>query len=95
METGCFNHGDEGRFTGAYYYDIERIAPFMENAGFETLRLIGSESVAGGMSAAQWNYWRTQGEEAYWEIMEIIFEMAVNPAILGMSSHLLYIGRKV
>lgn len=40
--TGCFNHSDEGRFTGAYYFNIEEINPFMESYGFESIELLGS-----------------------------------------------------
>jgi hypothetical protein len=41
-QSGCFNHADEGCFTGAYYFNIEEIKPFMESQGFESLELIGS-----------------------------------------------------
>ncbi|MGZ9584396.1 class I SAM-dependent methyltransferase [Paenibacillus marinisediminis] len=94
MDNGCFNHEDEGRFTGAYYYHIDDIKPFMESCGFETLDLIGSSSIAGRMSEDNWNYWREQGEEAFQQLMELIYESSSDPHLLGVSSHLLYIGRK-
>ena len=34
-QSGIFNHTDEGRFTGAYYFNIEDIQPFMESQGFK------------------------------------------------------------
>jgi hypothetical protein len=37
IATGSFNHEDKGRFTGAYYFDLQEINPFMESNGFETL----------------------------------------------------------
>jgi len=92
-KTGCFNHADEGRFTGAYYFDIDEIKPFMESNGFENLELIGS-NVASILTNENWDYWRDKGEHEVEKIVELIIERAADPYILGMSSHLLYIGRK-
>jgi ubiquinone/menaquinone biosynthesis C-methylase UbiE len=94
LETGVFNHSDEGRFTGAYYFNIEDIKPYMEEHGFHTTKLIASGSIAGGMLPEQWDYWRSKGEEEYHKIIDIIMKAADNPYILGASSHLLYIGQK-
>ncbi|WP_256759020.1 bifunctional 2-polyprenyl-6-hydroxyphenol methylase/3-demethylubiquinol 3-O-methyltransferase UbiG [Cohnella sp. WQ 127256] len=94
LATGVFNHQDEGRFTGAYYYDIDEVKPFMEAHGFESLKLIGSGSIAGAMTPEQWDYWRQQGDEAFDQIVQLIMEASESPYILGSSSHLLYIGRK-
>lgn len=94
MKTGVFNHSDEGRFTGAYYYNIEDIKPFMESHGFESIKLIASSSIAGALKPEQFDYWRSRGEEEFHEVMKMIYQEAENPSILGVSSHLLYIGRK-
>lgn len=94
LGTGEFNHSDEGRFTGVYYFDIDEIMPFMEAYGFESVKLIGSDSIAGRMTSEQWDYWRQQGEESYEQVMELVMEASENPYILGSSSHLLYIGRR-
>jgi ubiquinone/menaquinone biosynthesis C-methylase UbiE len=94
LESGVFNHSDEGRFTGAYHFNIEDINPYMEEHGFHTIKLIASGSIAGGMSPEQWDYWRSKGDEEYHKIIDIIMKAADNPYILGASSHLLYIGQK-
>ncbi|MCR8656423.1 class I SAM-dependent methyltransferase [Paenibacillus endoradicis] len=94
LETGVFNHIDEGRFTEAYYYPIEEIATFMEVQGFHTDKLVGSSSVATSMSKEQWDYWKDRGEDEFNTIMNIILEQSDNPYILGSSSHIMYIGRK-
>ena len=94
IETGVFNHSDEGRFTGAYYFNIDDIQPFMESHGFESIQLIASSSVAGSFQPEHFEYWRSRGEEEFRVIMELIYKEAANPYILGMSSHLLYIGRR-
>ncbi|WP_051348720.1 class I SAM-dependent methyltransferase [Peribacillus kribbensis] len=91
MSTGCFNHQDDGRFTGAYYFNIDEIKPFMDAHGFEALSLLGSN--AGTiLTPEHWDYWRNKGEAE--KVIQFIKEQAADPSILGISSHLLYIGRK-
>ncbi|SDN02671.1 Methyltransferase domain-containing protein [Psychrobacillus sp. OK028] len=92
-DTGCFNHQDEGRFTGAYYFNIDEIKPFMEEQGFESLELIGS-NVGAILNDENWNYWRDKGEKEVEKIIKMLIEKADDPYILGISSHLLYIGIK-
>ncbi len=92
-ETGCFNHSDKGRFTGAYYYRVEDIEPFMESNGFEKIALIGS-NVGSLITNSQWDYWREKGESEVEKIVDLLIENATEPSLLGASSHLLYIGKK-
>ena len=92
-QLGCFNHSDEGRFTGAYYYNIEEIKPFMEEQGFESIELIGS-NIGAMLNSEHWVYWRNKGDDEVEKVIQFIIENADNPHILGISSHLLYIGRK-
>ncbi|WP_445505425.1 class I SAM-dependent methyltransferase [Niallia sp. 03091] len=92
-QTGCFNHADKGRFTGAYYFNIEDINPFMEAQGFETLDLIGSNAGA-ILNNDSWKHWQDKGEQEVKKIIDLIKEKATDPYILGISSHLLYIGKK-
>lgn len=95
MNTGKFNHSDVGRFTGAYFFDIEDIKPFMESHGFETIDLIGSTNIGTLLNEGQWNYWREKGDEEYRKLIEFLIKMARDPYVLGVSSHLLYVGRKM
>lgn len=92
-QSGCFNHADEGRFTGVYYINIEDINPFMEAQGFETLELIGS-NIGALLNNDSWSYWRDKGEQEVDKIIRLLKERAADPYTLGISSHLLYIGRK-
>ncbi|PEK98896.1 bifunctional 2-polyprenyl-6-hydroxyphenol methylase/3-demethylubiquinol 3-O-methyltransferase UbiG [Bacillus sp. AFS017336] len=92
-QSGSFNHADDGRFTGAYYFNIEDINPFMEQQGFETLELIGS-NVGTILNDESWNYWRNKGESEVEKVISLLIEKATDPYILGTSSHLLYIGKK-
>ncbi|WP_040203498.1 class I SAM-dependent methyltransferase [Neobacillus jeddahensis] len=90
-QTGCFHHADEGRFTGAYYFNIEDINLFMESQGFETLNLLGS-NVGAILPQDSWNYWKERREAE--RIIQLLIEKATDPYLLGISTHLLYIGRK-
>lgn len=94
IRTGEFNHSDEGRFTGAYYFNVEDIQPFMESYGFETLNLIGSSNIGTLLSKEQWEYWQNRGKDEFTQLIELLKETATNPYVLGVSSHLLYIGKK-
>lgn len=91
-EQGVFNHQDKGRFTGAYYFSIEDIRPFMEQGGFETIDVIGSSSIGAMLNNEQKQYWTDQGEQQ--KLLDFLIASANDPAVLGISSHLLYIGRK-
>ncbi|WP_028560551.1 class I SAM-dependent methyltransferase [Paenibacillus pinihumi] len=91
-ENGVFNHQDEGRFTGAYFYDVNEITPFMEQHGFDTVTVIASSSLGGLLSSEQRQYWEEQGEGN--QMTDLLIGMAEDPSILGIASHLLYIGRK-
>ncbi|REK71670.1 class I SAM-dependent methyltransferase [Paenibacillus paeoniae] len=97
VKTGVFNHSDPGRFTGVYYEQVDRIIPQMEEEGFETLQLIGSDGFASVLDhdpqAAE--YWRSQGDEAYRQLMELIIGSSDDPYMLGVSTHVLYIGRRL
>lgn len=93
-EDGVFNHQDEGRYTGGYYYPIADIKPFMERNGFETVDLVSSNGIGGRLTEAKWEYWRNRGDDEFNKLMEIIYETASDPYLLGISSHLLYIGKK-
>lgn len=94
IKTGIFNHRDQGRFTGAYYFNIEDIKPFMESHGFETLNLIGSENIGSVLTPEQWEYWRNRGDQEYKKLIDLLIKTATDPYVLGISSHLLYIGRR-
>ena len=91
-ETGCFDHSDEGRFTGAYYFEIDEIKEFMESNGFECIELIGS-NIGTFLSNENWQYWNEKGEGN--KLINLLKERANDPSVLGLSSHLLFIGKKV
>lgn len=95
MHDGIFNHSDEGRYTGAYFYNVEDIKPFMESNGFESIQLIGSTNIGSLLNEEQWSYWKQRGQEEYDQLIDFLIQSAQDPSLLGISSHLLYIGRSV
>lgn len=94
LDSGIFNHADKGRFTGAYFFRLEDIEPFMREHGFECVKLVGSSGMAGLFKKEHLEYWRSRGDAAYEEVMSLICEMSGEPSVLGTSPHVLYIGRR-
>lgn len=89
LDTGIFNHTDAGRFTGAYFERIEDIAPFMEDQGFQTIDLVGSDGFAQALNENSIRYWHEQDESTWEEMMELIYEGARSPYLLGAAAHIL------
>jgi ubiquinone/menaquinone biosynthesis C-methylase UbiE len=82
-----------GTFNLAYLYHPADIAPFMEEAGFQTLELVSSQSLAGDVQRHLALFAERQPELYPWVMHELI-ELANEPAILGSGFHILYIGKK-
>ncbi|GGG72849.1 class I SAM-dependent methyltransferase [Paenibacillus radicis (ex Gao et al. 2016)] len=91
-DNGLFDHADQGRFTGAFYFGAEEIQPFMESQGFETIDVISSSSIGNLLNEEQKQYWLDSGE--YDKYIEFLISVANDPSIRGVSSHLLYIGKR-
>lgn len=94
MADGRFDHADPGRYTGAYFYDLAEIEPFMAEQGFESVKLIGSTNVGAMLRPENWTYWANKGEDERARLFERLIRLAEDPSVLGISSHLLYIGRR-
>jgi hypothetical protein len=65
----------------------------MEEAGFQTLELVSSQSLAGDVQRHLALFAERQPELYPWVMHELI-ELANEPAILGSGFHILYIGKK-
>lgn len=93
LEEGVFINDVVGRFTHGYGAYPEEIAPFFEQYGFEMLELLASESIAGGIqdSLAEMS---TDIPDVYQVALDLILRTASDQSILGMSDHLLYVGKK-
>ncbi len=78
-----------GGFRG-YFSSVSEIAPLHESLGIETLALAGIEPAISAddesynkLSAPQRDLW-----------LDLLFEVSTDPATVGASRHLLYIGKK-
>ncbi len=91
LQDGVYRHPEAGRFTEAYLFRPEQIAPWFESAGFRTLRTIASQSFL-QLVQEQVAQLRERDEDAYHALVEIAYQAAGDPSILGISNHVLYAG---
>jgi|GEM_PF-191321 len=70
----------------------EEVAPFFEKFGFASLGLFASEGIATGIQDELAKL-AQDDPEAYRQALDMVVESAGDPSILGMSGHLLYVGR--
>jgi SAM-dependent methyltransferase len=76
----------------AYGATIDEIAPLHESLGFETIKLAGVEPAISTNDDDE-RYNKLEGEiRQLW--LDLLYEISVEPSIIGASRHLLYIGRK-
>lgn len=82
-------HYPPGQFRG-YFSTVEEIVPMHESLGFRTLALAAVEPA---ISADDESYNRLEGERRrLW--LDLLDEISAEPAIIGASRHLLYIGTR-
>jgi len=82
-----------GVFSPAHCIHPREVPPFMESAGFETVALVSSQSVAADKQAHLALFKERQPELYDWMMQELV-KLADDPMIVGASWHILYIGRK-
>ncbi len=76
----------------AYGARVDEIAPLHEDFGFETIKLAGVEPAISTNDDDE-RYNKLEGERRQlW--LDLLYEISVEPSIVGASRHLLYIGRK-
>jgi S-adenosylmethionine-dependent methyltransferase len=90
LATGI-NVGAEGDgFTDAYFAHPDEVIPLGEAAGFETLLRLGCEGMAGGHE----DYINALEGRAFEIWADLNYRLGKDPAAIGASEHILYIGRK-
>lgn len=93
LKEGVYHDTRPGRFSGAYLFHPQEVAPFFERFGFQTMRLIASQgmlaTVQTEVAALAQN-----DPEAYAQLLDIAYENAADPSILGLAAHLLYIAER-
>jgi len=95
LDDGVFLNDAPGRFTGGYGVRPDEVAPFFARHGFTTLALLSTTGMAtdpalqGALTELA-----ASDPETYRAAFDVITRTAGDPAILGTSNHLLYIGRR-
>ncbi len=92
LDKGVYRNPEPGRFTEAYLYWPAEVAPFFEGLGFDTIRLLASQSILNLLQEEVAGL-HERDPEAYRALLDIAAGAAADPSILGLSGHLLYAGR--
>jgi len=92
-EEGVFISPIPGIFTDAYFIQPRDVRPLMESAGFETVELVSSQSIAADVQKHLSEFEERQPELYPW-VMENLVAVANEPTAIGSAFHLLYIGRR-
>lgn len=93
LDQGLFTNDVPGRFNRGFGVRPEQIPPFFQRFGLTTLKLLSTEGISGGSQEAIAGLKATD-PVSYQASLDLIIKTAADPAILGMSSHLLYVGQK-
>jgi hypothetical protein len=93
LDDGVFINDLPGRFTGGYGVRPEVVAPFFARHGFTRLALLACEGIATGLEDALAEL-AGSNPAAYQATLDVVVRTADDPSILGLSNHLLYVGRK-
>ena len=93
LEEGVFINDVPGRFTGGYGVIPEDVSPFFEQHGFTTLALLAAEGIAVNSQTAL-SELAESDPTVYQAILDVIIRTSGDSSILGMSTHLLYVGRR-
>ena len=94
LEDGVFINDIPGRFTHGWGARPEEVAPFFEQHGFTTLELLAAEGIVMDIQRALFDLARSD-PATYQAAFDVILRTASAPSILGMATHLLYVGRKL
>lgn len=94
LEEGSFVNDVPGRFNMGFGASPSGIAPFFEELGFETCGLFASEGLGAGIEEAVAEL-RESDPATYEALMGVVVASSDNPSILGLSTHLLYVGQVV
>jgi SAM-dependent methyltransferase len=92
LKEGVFINDIPGRFTDGYGIRPKEVAPFFEGHGFTTLTLLAAEGIVVDIQRALFEC-ASDDPGIYQAALEVIMRTASDPSILGMASHLLYVGR--
>lgn len=93
LEDGVFLNDRPGGFTGGYGVRPEEVEPFFARHGLTQITLLSSESIVPDLQG-QIAALAPSDPAAHRALFDALLQVAAEPSILGMSNHLLYVGRK-
>ncbi|MBC7808903.1 MAG: methyltransferase domain-containing protein [Akkermansiaceae bacterium] len=93
LNDGVYHDPRPGRFTSAYLFRPEEIAPFFAGFGFRMTRLMASEGIL-AMVQTEVAALAENDPAAYAQLLDMAYQNAADPSILGLAAHLLYIAEK-
>ena len=93
LEDGVFVNDIPGRFTDGYGVNPNEVAPFFERHGFTTLTLLAAEGIIVNNQRCLIELAESDPITCQ-AAFEVIVDTASDPSILGMATHLLYVGKK-
>lgn len=91
LRSGAFDNDIVGRFDHGYGARPEEIGPFFTEHGFDQLELIAAEGLTTGLQHVITGLTDPALKSAAFDVIE---RTASEPSILGLASHILYIGRR-
>src|SRR5439155_25026472 len=93
LTEGRYDDPRPGRFTCGYLVRPEDVVPFFDGHGFTPRRLMASQGFLGW---AQPEVVRLAHRDrvAYQRLLDLAYETATDPSILGMAAHLVFIGQR-
>jgi ubiquinone/menaquinone biosynthesis C-methylase UbiE len=92
LDEGVYRNQEPGRFTEAYLHRPAEVIPFFEANGFETVRVMATQSFL-DLVQEEVAELHERDAEAHQALLEIAYQAATDPSILGISGHILYAGR--
>jgi SAM-dependent methyltransferase len=94
LQHGIFENDVPGRFTHGYGAQPAEIEPFFAQYGLRMLAMAATEGIAGGIQAEVAAL--IAADSSLQDIvLDILAQTATDSSILGMASHLLYLGQRV
>jgi SAM-dependent methyltransferase len=93
LQHGIFENDVPGRFTHGYGAQPAEIAPFFAQYGLQMLTLAASEGIAGDIQAEIADLIAPDSNLRD-GVLGLLAQTATDPSILGMASHVLYIGQR-
>jgi len=93
LEEGAFFNDIPGRFNHGWGVDPPEVSPYFEMYGFSTLALVAAEGIIGDQQRCL-SELAESDPEVHQAAFEVVLRTASDPSILGMATHLLYVGKK-